>query len=70
MTSPKTTRLTPQSGGRAVRQSTTFRALRHTNYRLWFVGQTIFLVGTWMQTIKSVNYNKENRYGHPIVACP
>ena len=29
----------------------TFRALRHQNYRLWFVGQTISLVGTWMQTM-------------------
>ncbi len=29
----------------------TFRALRHYNYRLWFVGQTISLVGTWMQTM-------------------
>lgn len=51
MSSPQTTQLTPQSGGRAVRQSTTFRALRHTNFRLWFIGQTISLVGTWMQTM-------------------
>jgi MFS family permease len=29
----------------------TFRALRHYNYRLWFFGQTISLVGTWMQTM-------------------
>lgn len=29
----------------------TFRALRHRNYRLWFIGQTISLVGTWMQTM-------------------
>ncbi len=29
----------------------TFRALRHYNYRLWFVGQTISLIGTWMQTM-------------------
>jgi predicted MFS family arabinose efflux permease len=27
----------------------TFRALRHRNFRLWFVGQGISLVGTWMQ---------------------
>lgn len=27
----------------------TFRALRHYNYRLWFAGQTISLIGTWMQ---------------------
>ncbi len=29
----------------------TFRALRHRNYRIWFIGQTISLVGTWMQTM-------------------
>lgn len=28
-----------------------FRALRHRNYRLFFFGQMISLVGTWMQTI-------------------
>jgi predicted MFS family arabinose efflux permease len=28
----------------------TFAALKHPNYRLWFVGQLISLVGTWMQT--------------------
>jgi MFS family permease len=28
-----------------------FRALRHRNYRLWFLGQTISLVGTWMQSM-------------------
>jgi MFS family permease len=26
-----------------------FAALRHRNYRLWFMGQMISLVGTWMQ---------------------
>lgn len=29
----------------------TFRALRHRNYRAWFIGQTISLIGTWMQTM-------------------
>src|SRR5574340_1080005 len=29
----------------------TFRALRHYNFRLWFFGQTISLIGTWMQTM-------------------
>ena len=29
----------------------TFRALRHKNYRLFFFGQMVSLVGTWMQTI-------------------
>ena len=28
----------------------TFRALRHRNYRLYFFGQLISLVGTWVQT--------------------
>lgn len=28
----------------------TFSALRHPNYRLWFMGQLVSLVGTWMQT--------------------
>ena len=29
----------------------TFRALRNRNYRLFYIGQTISLSGTWMQTI-------------------
>jgi MFS family permease len=28
----------------------TFLALRHPNYRLWFMGQLVSLVGSWMQT--------------------
>ncbi len=27
----------------------TFTALRHPNFRLWFIGQVVSLVGTWMQ---------------------
>jgi hypothetical protein len=27
----------------------TFAALQYPNYRLWFVGQVVSLVGTWMQ---------------------
>src|ERR687886_688054 len=27
----------------------TFAALQHRNYRLWFLGQLVSLVGTWMQ---------------------
>ncbi len=27
------------------------RALRHPNYRLWFAGQSISLIGTWMQSV-------------------
>lgn len=30
---------------------TTFRALRHRNYQLWFFGQGVSLVGTWMQSV-------------------
>lgn len=30
---------------------TTFRALQYRNFRLFFVGQSISLVGTWMQSI-------------------
>jgi len=30
---------------------TVFRALRHKNYRLFFSGQSISLIGTWMQQI-------------------
>ena len=28
----------------------TFRSLRHRNYRLYFIGQMISLIGSWMQT--------------------
>jgi len=28
-----------------------FRALGHRNYRLFFCGQIISLIGTWMQSI-------------------
>ncbi|MDD5712943.1 MAG: MFS transporter, partial [Smithellaceae bacterium] len=31
--------------------SLTFRALRHRNFRLFFSGQCISLIGTWMQQI-------------------
>jgi MFS family permease len=33
------------------RAASTFQALRHRNFRLWFFGQFTSLVGTWMQTI-------------------
>jgi MFS family permease len=33
------------------RFSTAVRALRHRNFRLFFAGQLISLVGTWMQTV-------------------
>ncbi len=37
--------------GRAVPLPPTFRALRHRNFRLWFFGQGLSLIGTWMQTM-------------------
>ena len=53
------TRLSRTRNGEAAAQalpagrhrSSTFRALRHRNYRLFFFGQLISLIGTWMQTI-------------------
>ena len=38
----------PAEPGRAA---VTFRALRHRNFQLFFGGQIISLVGTWMQTV-------------------
>ncbi|MDQ7778285.1 MAG: MFS transporter [Planctomycetota bacterium] len=38
----------PRPGFRE-RLKQTFAALKHRNYRLWFVGQLISLFGTWMQ---------------------
>jgi MFS family permease len=32
-----------------TRLSATFAALKHYNYRLWFFGQMVSLMGTWMQ---------------------
>ncbi len=40
----------PQRGGLS-KLKTALRALRHRNYRLFFAGQLISLVGTWMQMI-------------------
>lgn len=39
---------TPESVG-AGRWRSVIRALRHRNYRLFFLGQSVSLVGTWMQ---------------------
>jgi MFS family permease len=33
------------------RTAVTFSALRHRNYRLWFIGQMVSLMGTWMQSV-------------------
>jgi MFS family permease len=34
----------------SLRWQETFAALKHYNYRLWFGGQVVSLVGTWMQS--------------------
>ncbi len=34
-----------------ARLGTTFRALKHRNFQLWFFGQGISLIGTWMQSM-------------------
>jgi MFS family permease len=36
---------------RAIKAFQGWRALRHRNYRLWFGGQTVSVVGTWMQMV-------------------
>jgi MFS family permease len=40
----------PASAGVAISLRQTFAALGHANYRLWFAGQLVSLMGTWMQT--------------------
>jgi MFS family permease len=45
---------TPETSGlpaRATRLPVTLRAMRHRNFQLFFSGQLISLIGTWMQTI-------------------
>src|SRR5947208_17175852 len=37
--------------GRASRWQAAGRALRHRNFQLFFSGQLVSLVGTWMQTV-------------------
>ncbi len=37
--------------GKSLPLPPTFRALRHRNFRLWFFGQGLSLIGTWMQTM-------------------
>jgi len=38
-------------GSLPLKVNTVFRSLRHRNYRLFFSGQSISLIGTWMQRI-------------------
>jgi MFS family permease len=43
-----------ETGSPTVRTSrlpATFSALRHRNFRLWFIGQTLSMIGTWMQSV-------------------
>jgi MFS family permease len=37
-------------GGKTLRLSTRFRALQHRNFQLFFAGQMVSLIGTWMET--------------------
>ena len=39
------------TGSRGMNLGRGFSALQHYNYRLFWIGQTISLVGTWMQTV-------------------
>jgi MFS family permease len=48
---PSPTPASPSVTGRPIRLPSTFRALRHRNYRLWFIGQLTSLIGTWMQVV-------------------
>jgi MFS family permease len=48
-TQSETVQTPPRRTGR--RWPSTFAALRHRNYQLWFVGQAISLMGTWMQSV-------------------
>jgi MFS family permease len=44
----------PAKGSRVVNGPhlpSTFAALRHRNFRLWFFGQTLSMMGTWMQSV-------------------
>jgi MFS family permease len=38
-----------RTGSAGVRLSRTFAALSYRNYRLWFIGQTVSMAGSWMQ---------------------
>src|SRR5499425_1074785 len=40
-----------QTGGHDSRLKFALRALRHRNYRLFFSGQSLSLIGTWMTQI-------------------
>lgn len=39
------------TSAKPARSGGIFRAMRHYNYRIWFYGQGLSLIGTWMQTV-------------------
>jgi MFS family permease len=41
----------PEASPRLVRWPRTFRALRHRNFRLYWSGQVVSLIGSWMQIV-------------------
>jgi len=45
------TQAQPAAGSQGLRWQAAGRALRHRNFRLFFGGQLISLIGTWMQTV-------------------
>jgi MFS family permease len=53
--------------------SSTFRSLRHRNYRLYFLGQLVSLLGTWMQatalTWLAFELTHENKWTNWITAA-
>jgi MFS family permease len=49
MSRPKSSR--PSSVRREFKLPATFRALKHRNFQLFFSGQLISLIGTWMQNV-------------------
>src|SRR3954471_4182925 len=51
LASPPLARAPAQPLPMRTKVSAGFRALRHRNYRLFFFGQLISLIGTWMQSV-------------------
>jgi len=48
---PNSTTAASEAKATPPRWATTLRALRHRNFQLFFSGQLISLIGTWMQTV-------------------
>lgn len=55
----------PRPGLITALRTTTFRSLRHRNYRLYFAGQVVSLTGSWMQTA-ALMWLVYDRTGDPI----